>query len=98
VQAWSPLRGDLLSPPAEATPELKKTAQVLTDLAKKKGTTPSAIALAWLLRHPIGIVPLIGASNPEHVIENCAADGIDLSREEWYALFASAASMQLRCI
>ena len=69
---------------------MKNAAQVLADLAKKKGTAPSAVALAWLLRHPAGIVPIIGTVNPERVIENCAADRITLSREEWYSLFSSA--------
>lgn len=89
VQAWSPLRGDLLNPSADATPQIRRTAQVLADLASRKNTSPSAVALAWLLRLPAGIVPIIGTSNPDHVIENCAADGVELSREEWYSLFAS---------
>ena len=42
--------------------------------------------LAWLLHHPARIVPVIGATKPEHVIDNCAADRIELSRAEWYAL------------
>lgn len=96
IQAYSPLRGDLLKAPPGATPQIKQLAQVLAELAKKKDTTPSAIALAWLLRHPAGIVPIIGASNPEHVIDNCSADRVLLSREEWYILFSAAAEVQSR--
>jgi predicted oxidoreductase len=97
VQAYSPLKGDvhrasnLLKSPADAAPENRRVAQELASLAKDKNTSLSAIALAWLLRHPAGIVPIIGTANPEHVIENCAADNIVLSREEWYALYFSAA-------
>jgi len=71
---------------------------VLADLAGKNNATPHAVALAWLLRHPARIVPIIGASNPEHLIANCAADRIVLSREEWYALFrwSSAADIESR--
>lgn len=98
VQAWSPLRGDLLKPPADAAPEIKQTAQLLADLAKEKNATPSAVALAWLLRHPARIAPVIGASSLEHIVENCAADDIALSRQEWFALFASAAEIQRRVI
>jgi predicted oxidoreductase len=47
--------------------------------------------VSLLLRHPAGIVPIIGTTNPDHVSENCAADGVNLSREEWYSLLASAA-------
>jgi predicted oxidoreductase len=98
VQAWSPLRGDLLNQPADAKPEIKQVAQRLAELAKQKDTTPSAVGLAWLLRHPFGIVPIIGATNPDHIIENCAADRVELSREEWYALFTAAAEIQSRFI
>ena len=54
---------------------------------------PAAVMLAWLLRHPAGIVPVIGASKPEHIIDNCAADRVNLSREEWTTLFNAAAAL-----
>jgi predicted oxidoreductase len=90
IQAWSPLRGDLLKPLVDSKPEVKQTASLLKELAAKKGTTPAAIALAWLLRHPAGIAPIVGPTNPEHLIEDCAADQVTLSREEWYTLLAAA--------
>lgn len=97
VQAYSPLRGksvvgkaDLLGPPTEAPAELKEAATKLHELATKKGTTPAAIALAWLLRHPGRILPIIGARRTEHIVESCAADRIELSEEEWNALFEAA--------
>jgi predicted oxidoreductase len=97
VQAFSPLKGDdifdrpiLLNPPADADPEVIRLAQFLTDSARKYDAAPAAIMLAWLLRHPAGIIPIIGASKPEHIVENCAADRIDLAGEEWDKLFQSA--------
>jgi predicted oxidoreductase len=60
----------------------------LHELATKKGTAPSAIALAWLLRHPGRILPIVGAKRTEHILESCAADRVELSEEEWYALVA----------
>lgn len=96
VQAWAPLRGSLLNPGDSATPELKRGAQVLADMAKKKNTTPSALALAWLLRHPAKIVPIIFSTNPAHVVEDCAADRITLSRSEWYTLLAATFEIESR--
>jgi predicted oxidoreductase len=92
VQAWSPLRGTLLNSPESATPEMERTAAMLVELARRKGTTPAAVALAWLLRHPAGIIPILGSTNPLHLAEDCTADTMSLSREEWYALFAAAGS------
>lgn len=96
IQAWSPLRGDLLKPSSDSRPEVKQTANLLKDLAAKKGTTPAAVALAWLLRHPAGIVPIVGPTNPVHLIEDCAADRVSLSREEWYSLLAASTGVSSR--
>jgi predicted oxidoreductase len=81
IQAWSPLRGLL---------KLQPVMNVLARLAKEKDTTPAVLALAWLLRHPARIVPIIGGGNVRHIAENCAADGITLTRDEWYDLLVAA--------
>ena len=44
------------------------------------------IALAWLLRHPAGIQPIIGSTTPERIAAATAALDIDYSREDWYLL------------
>jgi predicted oxidoreductase len=88
VQAWSPLR-DIMNPSIGAGTQPATAAQLASELAKQKNTTPAVIALAWLLRHPAGIVPIIGARDPRHLIENCAADSLVLSRNEWYDLFTT---------
>jgi len=101
VQAYSPLRADnilkspnLLNPSPDAPPEVKRAAETLASIATRRGASTSAIMLAWLLRHPAQIVPIIGATRPEHVVESCGADSIELSRQEWYSLLEAAAGMQ----
>jgi predicted oxidoreductase len=94
IQAWSPVRGELLSPTPDSAPIVKALAQALTDVAKSKTTTPGALALAWLLHHPAGIVPITGSGTAEHIIENCAADRITLTDTEWYALLAAAVDLK----
>jgi predicted oxidoreductase len=100
VQAYSPLKTDdvgqrpsLLSPEANTTPALKPTAQLLAEIATRHDVTPAAVMLAWLLRHPGQIVPIIGGTKSEHIIQNCAADRVELSRVEWYSLLHAAASI-----
>ena len=100
VQAYSPLRAggaanplNLLNPAPEAASEVKLLAQMLADMARKHEATPAALMLAWLLHHPAGIVPIIGATKPEHVVDNCAAERIELTRPEWYALLQAAANL-----
>jgi predicted oxidoreductase len=100
VQAYSPLRStmNLLNPSPDATPEVRRTVDLLAEHAKRSRVTPAAVMLAWLLRHPAGIVPVIGATKPEHVTEGCAAERVELSRVEWYSLLQSmqAAEEQLQ--
>lgn len=96
LQAWGPLHGTMLRPGAATTPQAKQAAELLAGIAADRGVTPSAIALAWLLRHPAGIVPVFATSSPAHLIENCAADDVSLSRSEWYALFAAAGRLTYR--
>jgi predicted oxidoreductase len=98
VQAYSPLAlnngGSLLSPPIDTSPEVKNAAEALADIAKLREVGPDSIALAWLLRHPAKIVPIIGSTNAEHILQNCAADRVDLTREEWDRLFSAALKIQ----
>ena len=100
VQAYSPLKTtdfgkppSLLRPEEDATAEVKRAAQLLSDIGQKKRVSPAAVMLAWLLHHPAKIVPIIGATRPEHVVDDCAADRIELSREEWYLLLHAGASV-----
>ena len=74
----------------DAPPAIKQTYQLLTAMAAKKNTTPAAVALAWIMCHPAGIIPITGSQKPEHIVENCAADRVSLSRPEWYNLLTTA--------
>jgi len=101
VQAFSPLKGGtifgkpwLLAGSESVAPELRKLSEMLEAIASKHSATPAAIMLAWLLRHPAGIVPIMGSTNPVHIAQNCAADGIDLSVEEWTTLLNSTSQIQ----
>lgn len=91
VQAYSPLRGVPLGPlAADASPQRKQLAQALRDIAERRDTTPAAVALAWLMFHPAGIVPITEPRKVEYLVENCTADRVQLTREDWYSLLIAA--------
>jgi len=96
LQAWSPLEPVIIKLPEDASEELRSAFRKLNELAEAKGTTAPALALAWLLRHPAGIIPFIGTTNPDHVAEDCSADRVALSDDEWYDLFAAWADIRPR--
>ena len=85
IQAYAPLHSELLKSPEETEPQFRQVSQHLKELAAKKQTGPSAVAVAWLLCHPTSIVPIIGSTNPAHIAHNCVADRVVLSNGEWYA-------------
>lgn len=84
IQAWSPVGGGKLLKPEHPA------AKLIAELAAAKSVSPEAILLAWILRHPAGIQPIIGTTQAGRVRASALADDITLSREEWYALLAAA--------
>lgn len=49
-----------------------------------------AIPIAWILRHPAKIQPIVGTTNPSRLKDICKASEIELTREEWYELYRAA--------
>ncbi len=91
IQAWSPLaRGQLISPKSDAPDNVRKTAALVAELAAKKNTTKEAVALAWLLRHPAKIQPILGTHKVEHIANAVKAAEVELTRQEWYSLLEMA--------
>lgn len=63
---------------------------LLDELAADHGLTRVAVALAWLLKHPSKIVPIVGSANPQHIRDAVQTDSIELTREDWYRLYVAA--------
>ena len=58
--------------------------------AKKYNVTKEAIAIAWILRHPAKMQPIVGTTNKDRIKAICKASEVVLSREEWYELYRAA--------
>jgi len=97
LQAWSPLAHGALvgANPGRLTENGRKTVELVRQMAAARSVAPEAIALAWLLRHPAGIVPVLGTSKPERLAACVKALDVQLSREEWYRLFESARGAEM---
>jgi len=91
VQAWGSLAWGRLTGRKDVNLSESETraAAIVAELAKEKGVSGEAILIAWILRHPAHIQPVLGTTRPERVKAACQADGIELSREEWYRLFTA---------
>ena len=89
IQPWSPFQygffeGVFLD--NDKFPELNKT---INQIAEKYHVTNTTIAIAWLLRHPANMQPVIGTMNQNRLEEICKASDIYLTKEEWYQIYIS---------
>lgn len=90
IQAWSVLQFDYFGGVflgSEKYPELNR---VLKRLAEKYQVTPSAIAIAWVLRYPAQMQAVIGTTKSERVAQAAKAADIVLTRKEWYEIYLAA--------
>lgn len=90
IQAWSPFQygffeGVFLD--NDKFPELNK---VIDKIATDKGVTNSAIAVAWIQRHPASFQTVVGTMNPGRIADIAKASYVTLSREEWYEIYRAA--------
>lgn len=90
VQAWSPLQIDLQQGTFLNHPKYEALNHALAEIARDYGGTPAAVALAWILRHPAHIQPLVGSIRLERWRALALADEMALSRSEWYHLYQAA--------
>lgn len=90
IQAWSPFQygffeGVFLN--NDKFPELNKA---IDAMAKAKGVSNTALAIAWILRHPAKMQAIVGTTNAARLKEICKATTITLTRPEWYEIYRAA--------
>lgn len=99
--AWSPLAGGkLLLPPERAAREknadvLVPTIEKLETLARTQGVDRAAVALAFLMVHPVNAIPIIGTQSPERIRRVTEVFQVQLARADWYALFQAGLGKKL---
>ena len=87
--AWSPLGGGgIFSENNQA--RTKRVRIKALQLAEKYEASLDQILLAWLLKHPAGIIPILGTTHPDRVRSAAGATRLNLSREEWFELWQAS--------
>jgi len=78
--AWSPLGGG----------KLMNASSSLWSKKEKYDATQTQMALGWLLRHPAGIFPVIGTTQPDRILESAKAINVVLDRQDWFEMLKAA--------
>ncbi|RJP74127.1 MAG: aldo/keto reductase [Ignavibacteriales bacterium] len=87
IQSWAPLAKGKLFAENLTDEKLKIARDVVIASAEKYNVSKEAIMIAWVLRHPAKIQPVIGTTKAERVKACCQANKVQLSREDWYKLY-----------
>ncbi len=93
IQAWSPFQFGFFKGVFLDNPQFPELNEAIDKLGEKYGVSNTAIAIAWLLRHPARIQPIAGTMNIARMQECVKAADIALTREEWYSLYLAAGNM-----
>lgn len=93
IQAWSPFQYGFFEGvfiDHEKFPELNTK---LKEIGEKYNVDKSAVAVAWILRHPAKIQTIVGTMNTDRLENITKASDIILTREEWYEIYRVAGNI-----
>jgi predicted oxidoreductase len=83
---WSPL-GTVFRKDNEQSRRIQKVAN---ELASKYEVSNDIILLAWILKHPAGILPVCGTSDQNRLVNLMQATTIEMELQDWFALWTTS--------
>ncbi|MGG4498459.1 aldo/keto reductase [Brevibacillus reuszeri] len=93
VQPWSPFQYGFFEGVFLGSDKFPELNQKIDEIAEKYNVTNTTIAIAWLLRHPAQMQPIIGTMNINRLKDCIKAGDVTLTREEWYAIYRAAGNI-----
>ena len=86
VMAWSPL-GSFFK---EKNEKQKRITILFNELSEKYNCTHDQLLLAWILKHPANIYPVLGSTNPNRLKLAVNAIKIDLEIDDWFLILKAS--------
>jgi len=93
VQAWSPFQYGWFEGVYLDNPKFPELNRVINEIGEKYGIPNTAVVIAWMLRHPAGIMPLCGTSSEARIKDLAKGGDVTLTREEWYNIYKAAGNV-----
>jgi predicted oxidoreductase len=91
IQCWNPL-GSLLS---EKGDRETRIIEVATSLSEKYGVSLNALFIAWLMKHPARLVPVVGTTNQTSLSEMTVSVKIEMEQMDWFRLFTASTGVDV---
>lgn len=94
--AWSPLAGGRLAQDIDSVRDQRHGARfadllsVLDEIAAEQNVSRTAVALAWTMVHPSGIIPIIGTQRVERIRDSVNALSVSFDRPLWNRVLVAA--------
>jgi predicted oxidoreductase len=90
IQPWSPFQHGFFKGAFLGNEKFPELNQKIDEVAAHHGVRNTTIAIAWLLRHPAKMQPVVGTMNLERLRDAVKAADVQLTREEWYEIYRAA--------
>ena len=90
IQAWSPLQIGMFKGTFIDDPNYPELNKALAEIAEREGVSKTAVAIAWVLRHPAKMQAIIGSMNVSHIKDACDSVKVEISHHDWYALYLAS--------
>ncbi len=86
AMAWSPL-GNYFREDNDQNARIK---EVLEPMQEKYNADASQLLLAWIMKHPSGIHPVVGTTNESRLEDAVKASQIQMDLEDWFILLTAS--------
>lgn len=93
IQVWSPFQYGMFEGTFLGSEKYEELNRVIDRIAEKYHVSNTAVATAWILRHPAKMQVIAGTMKKSRIDDICEAGKISLTREEWYELYLAAGHM-----
>ncbi len=93
IQAWSPFQYGFFEGVFLGSDKFPLLNQAIDRIAAKYGVPHTAVAVAWISRHPAHIQTVIGSMNPGRIKDICRESEFTLTRQEWYEIYRAAGNL-----
>ncbi|WPD75734.1 aldo/keto reductase [Dickeya fangzhongdai] len=90
IQVWSPFQYGFFDGVFVDNDKFPQLNAVLSHIAGQHGVSTTALAAAWILRHPASMQVIVGSMDPHRLQDIATASELRISREEWYEIYRAA--------